>query len=133
MNGTKIYELGIIKSILPPSTPYKKRYIIDWVDGEQRMQKNYSDHDIQTYKELLEIYMDGREPDRVLKVIWANTNLVTCLCSMMCSQEKTFLDNIQSHKGDRYIIQWNDGTTSSTFIQNVESYKNLLRVSLGQS
>ena len=69
MDGTKIYELGIIKSILPPSTPYKKRYMVDWVDGEQRMQKSYSDHDIQTYKELLEIHMGGREPDRVLKVI----------------------------------------------------------------
>jgi len=69
MNGTKIYELGIIKNIMPPSTPYKKRYMVDWVDGEQRMQKSYSDHDIQTYKELLEIYMGGREPDRVLKVL----------------------------------------------------------------
>jgi len=46
---------------------------------------------------------------------------------------KDILGYIQSHKGDRYIIQWNDGTTSSTFIQNVESYKNLLRVSLGQT
>jgi len=69
MDGTKIYELGIIKSVTPALTPYKKRYMVDWVDGEQRMQKSYSEHDIQTYKELLEIHMDGREPDRVLKVI----------------------------------------------------------------
>jgi hypothetical protein len=33
------------------------------------MQKSYSEHDIQTYKELLEIHMGVREPDRVLKVI----------------------------------------------------------------
>jgi len=57
MDGDKTYELGIIKSIMPASTPYKKRYFIDWMDGEQRMQKSYSDHDIQYYKEGLELYM----------------------------------------------------------------------------
>lgn len=46
---------------------------------------------------------------------------------------KEILGYIQSYKGDRYIIQWNDGTSSSTFVQNVESYKRLLNVTLGKA
>ena len=43
---------------------------------------------------------------------------------------KDILGYIQKYKDDKYVIQWNDGTTSTTYVENIESYKKLLKVNL---
>jgi hypothetical protein len=43
---------------------------------------------------------------------------------------KDILGYIQKYKDDKYVVQWNDGTTSITYVENIESYKNLLKVNL---
>jgi hypothetical protein len=71
MDLVTTYDLGMVSKIVKDIGDGKIKYLIEWADDSKNVgivQKRYSDHTIQTYKEWLEIHIVGRKPDKVLEI-----------------------------------------------------------------